>query len=71
MSKEHRCQAKEVFVVGFVPSYLLTNKKYISLDPFIDPLIQDIERGFTEGKLVYNFVFMPISAYCKQLVEIY
>lgn len=50
MSKEERSKASEVYVVGFVPSYLLPNKSPISLDPFLEPLIQEIEKGFINGK---------------------
>ena len=51
MSKEHRCSRDEVYVVGFVPSYLLPKKRPISLDPFLDPLMMDIEDGFIDGNL--------------------
>ena len=46
MSKEDRCSTEEVYVVGFVPSYLLPKKCPLSLDPFLDPFIEDIEDGF-------------------------
>ena len=50
MSKEERCKTSEVYVVGFVPSYLLPGKSPISLDPFFEPLIQEIETGYINGK---------------------
>ena len=49
MCKEDRCKAEEVFVVGFVPCYLLPNRRPVSLDPFLAPLIEEIETGFIEG----------------------
>lgn len=49
MSKSSRCTTDEVYVVGFVPTYLLPNKTPISLDPFLEPLIRDIENGFING----------------------
>lgn len=49
MSKEQRCSTDEVYVVGFVPSYLLPKKRPLSLDPFLDPLMTDIEDGFIDG----------------------
>ena len=49
MYKEHRCSTDEVYVVGFVPSYLLPKECPISLDPFLDPLMTDIEDGFIDG----------------------
>ena len=51
MSKEHRCNTDEVYVVAFLPSYLLPKKCPISLDPFLDPLMTDIEDGFIDGNL--------------------
>ena len=49
MSKVERCKAEEVYVVGFVPSHMLPNKRPIYLDPFLDPFIADIEDGFING----------------------
>ena len=49
MSKVERCKAEEVYVVGFVPSHMLPKKRPISLDPFLEPLIADIEDGFISG----------------------
>lgn len=51
MSKEQRCSTDEVYVVGFVPSHLLPKKRPISLDPFLEPLMTDIEDGFIDGNL--------------------
>ena len=49
MCKEDRCKAEKVFVVGFVPCYLLPNKRPVALDSFLAPFIEEIERGFIEG----------------------
>ena len=43
MSKSDRCKTDEVYVCGFVPSYLLPNKRPNSLDPFLQLLVEDIE----------------------------
>lgn len=51
MSKEQRCSTDEVYVVGFVPSHLLPKKRPIYLDPFLEPLMTDIEDGFIDGNL--------------------
>lgn len=58
MSKFNRCSTDEVYVVGFVPSYLLPNKRPISLDPFIEPLIADIEIGFIHGIKLCSVAFL-------------
>ena len=50
MSKEERLQTGEVYTVGFVPSYNLPDGQPKSLDPFLEPLISDIEGGDIEGK---------------------
>jgi hypothetical protein len=34
MSKTQRSHSNQVFVVGFVPTYLLPKRKVISMDPF-------------------------------------
>ena len=39
MSKEDRQKQSEIFVVGFVPAYLLPERRPISLDPFLPPLL--------------------------------
>lgn len=51
MSKLDRAKTEEVYVCGFVPCYLLPNKSPWILDPFLHPLIQDIENTFIDGKL--------------------
>ena len=56
MSKEKRLEVGEVYVLSFVPSYLLPKKRPISLDPFMEPFIRDIEKGFINGTVLYiNF----------------
>ena len=50
MSKEERLQTGEVYTVGFVPSYDLPDGQPKSLDPFLEPLISDIEGADIEGK---------------------
>jgi len=59
MSKSSRCTTDEVYVVGFVPTYLLPNKTTISLDPFLEPLIRDIENGFINGIVYSHISFVP------------
>lgn len=49
MSKLDRSNAVETYTVGFVPSYLLPDKRPNSLDPFLHPLVADLEKGFIEG----------------------
>ena len=51
MSKLDRCKTEEVYVCGFVPSYLLPKKRSNSLDPFLQPLVDDIEELFINGTL--------------------
>lgn len=57
MSKEDRQKQSEIFVVGFVPAYLLPERRLISLDPFLSPLLDEIEDGFINGIAVDNFSF--------------
>lgn len=64
MSKVERCCTKEVYVVGFVPSYLLPKKRPISLDPFLEPLMQDIEEGFINGLSSLAFVYIARIIAC-------
>lgn len=49
MYKKDRLHTEEVYTVGFVPSYDLPDKRPNSIDPFLEPLIQDLENGFIEG----------------------
>lgn len=56
MSKKERLKVDEVYVLGFVPSYLLPKKRPISLDPFMEPFIRDIEEGFINGMYLFGVV---------------
>ena len=53
MRKADRCHTNEVYVCGFIPSYLLPNKRPNSLDPFLSPLIEEIEELFIDGNYFY------------------
>jgi len=46
MAKEQRLQTVEVYTVGSVPSYDLPDALPNSIDPFPEPLVSDIEKGF-------------------------
>ena len=49
MRKSTRSKIEEVYVLGFVPSYLLPNKRACSLDPFLDPLVCELEDSLING----------------------
>lgn len=49
MNKTDRNHTDEVYVLGFVPTHRLPKKTPISLDPFLEPLVQEIEDGFIGG----------------------
>lgn len=59
MCKGERCPTDEVYVVGFVPSYLLLRKRSISLDPFLNPVIGEFEEGFIHANC--HFILSCIS----------
>jgi len=50
MSKKDRAKNDEVYVCGFVPIHLLPNKRPNTIDPFIYPLIEEVEDLFINGK---------------------
>jgi len=52
LSKADRCCTDEVYVVGFVPCHKVPNKRPCALDPFLEPLIRDLENSFIEGTKV-------------------
>ena len=49
MSKVERSSIDQVYVVGFVPSCQLPKARPCSLDPFLHPLISDVENIFING----------------------
>ena len=49
MSKQDRANIDEVYVCGFVPAHMLPKKMPWSLDPFIHPLITEIEDALIDG----------------------
>ena len=48
MCKQDRLCTEEIYKVGFIPSYDLPATRPNSLDPFLEPLVQDLE-SFIEG----------------------
>ena len=65
MAKEQRLQTGEVYTVGFVPSYDLPDARPNSIDPFLEPLVSDIENGFIEGKLINLGVDISYLSLCE------
>ena len=62
MSKEYCLSTEEVYTVGFVPSYLLPDKRPNALDPFLEPLVADFENSFVEGNIfVMSIIMVPIN----------
>ena len=51
MKKADRAKTEEVYVCGFVPKHLLPSKMPWSIDPFLHPLIVEIEDSFINGML--------------------
>ena len=49
MSKKERAKNEKAYVCGFVPSHLLPKKRPNSLDPFIHPLVEEVEDLFING----------------------
>lgn len=49
MCKLDRSNTDEVYVCGFVPCYMVPNSMPWSLDPFLHPLITEIEDAFIDG----------------------
>ena len=52
LSRKDRCCTDEVYVVGFVPCYKVPNKRACALDPFLEPLVRDLEDSFMRGTKV-------------------
>ena len=50
--------ARQKYVCGFVPSYLLPNKRPNSLDPFLQPLIEDFKELFINGTIPIIIVIL-------------
>ena len=49
MEMSDRSATDEVYVAGFVPCYQLPHKRSCCLDPFLHPLISEIEDIFIDG----------------------
>ena len=51
MTKAARSHTDEVYVVGFIPCCLLPKRRPCSFDPFLHPLLTEIEDSFISGML--------------------
>ena len=67
MSKIDRSKTEEVYVCGFVPSYALPNKTPCALDPFLHPIMTEIEEAFINGKYIVSYIYMYSSAIWLQV----
>ena len=66
MAKTDRTKTDEVYVCGFVPSYALPNKMAWSLDPFLHPLVTELEDAFIDG--IRNYLLF--SVFCKSTEDL-
>lgn len=64
MLKEDRSTTEEVYVCGFIPNYLLPNRRPNALDPFLCPLIEEVEEYFVEGTPVLLCTYVYACSYC-------
>ena len=62
MTKHDRSKVDEVYVCEFIPSYAVPNKMPWAMDPFLDPLITEVEDSFINGKI---FVMKYMHVYIK------
>ena len=51
MEKRDRCRNEHVYTSTFVPERDLPNRTPTSLDPFLVPLVTELEDLFINGKL--------------------
>ena len=49
MYKSDRISTDEIYVLGFVPSHQLPKARPCALDPFLHPLVTEIEDIFIDG----------------------
>ena len=67
MLKEDRSKNEEVYVCGFVPNYLLPRRPN-AIDPFLCPLIEEVEECFADGiLLVIHTVRIYVAKYFYHL----
>ena len=59
MSKFDRKRTEEVYTLSFVPEFNIPNKQPQALDPYLDPLISELEELFIEGSFM-SFKFCLI-----------
>ena len=64
MTKADHTKTEEVYVCGFAPKHILPSKMPWSLDPFLLPLINEIEDLFINGMLNYVNIYHAL-VYCS------
>ena len=58
MKKKDRCKNENVFVSSFVPEKHLPNKQPASLDPYLEPLLHELEDLFINGIICFEVLFL-------------
>ena len=64
MTKAVRSSTDEIYVVGFVTSYQLPKSRPCTLDPFLHPLISDVEDIFIEGNFQRVSITLNVNSTC-------
>ena len=57
MTKMDRSKSDEVYPLTFVPIHLLPKKRPNLLDPFLEPIVSEIEHLFIEGIFTQQLLF--------------
>lgn len=64
--KGDRSNSEAVYVCGYVPSYLPPKKSPNSLDPFLHPLVEEVEELFINGNsfctIMHVYVYVCLKA---------
>ena len=68
MEKLHRSQNDHIYTTTFVPEHALSNKEPNALDPFLEPLIEELQELFINGKFAFEAYNLYYTLFeCKKI----
>lgn len=71
MEKLHRSKNDHIYTTTFVPEHALPNKEPNALDPFLEPLITELEELFIDGKSTFEAYYkLYYTTFCCFVIEI-
>ena len=69
MKKCYRNSVDECYVTSFIPKHNLPTRQPNFMDPFMEPLVAELEKLFVEGRKFKRYYYLTLLTYLSFQVQ--